>query len=336
MEVTPSHRQIPVIDPSQVSAARFAARDVAETAGFDGTDAYRAGIVATELASNLIKHSVGGELLVRFVGRTPVAEIEIMSIDRGPGMVDIARSLADGHSTTGTAGTGLGAVRRLADEFDIYSQEGRGTVVLARLRAKRAVNGVPTRIRVAGVSVAKAGEEVCGDAWQAVHHDDGVMVVVVDGLGHGLQADEASSAAIASFNPGHNDLVAHLQAMHDGLRHTRGAAGAVADIRPRLGILKFAGIGNITGSIFGVGAVRHAVSTNGTLGHEARHFREYSYPLDAHAVVVIHSDGLTSHWSLDAHPGLRQHHPAVIAAVLYRDFSRKRDDVTVVVGKEAA
>ena len=334
--MTPSHHRVAVAESSQVSAARFAARHAAESAGFSEEDVYRAGLVATELASNLVKHATGGEVLIRLVSRVPVGEMELIAIDHGPGMADIGRSLADGHSTAGSPGTGLGAIRRMADQFDIYSDVGRGTVVLARLRADRASRARRPLVDVGGVSVPKAGETVCGDAWQVSHHADGALLAVVDGLGHGLQADEASNAAIATIDPRRNgNLAAHLQVMHEGLRHTRGAAGAMAQILPGKGLMNFAGIGNIAASIWG-STVRRAVSIAGTLGHEARQFREYSYPWEARAVAIIHSDGLGSHWSLDEHRGLRQHDPAVIAAALYRDFSRHRDDVTVVVGKEAA
>jgi anti-sigma regulatory factor (Ser/Thr protein kinase) len=337
MEVMPSHRKVPVVEQSQVSASRFAARDAAEAAGFDEEDVYRAGLVATELASNLVKHASGGEMLIRFVSRSPAAEVELIAIDRGPGMPDIARSMADGHSTSGTPGTGLGAIRRLADDFDIHSQAGKGTVILARLRASRARRRSAPVMEIAGVSVVKSGAPVCGDAWQAHHHPSGALLIIADGLGHGLQADEASRAAIAAVDPDRDgDVVTSLRAMHEGIRHTRGAAGAVADVRPRAGIVTFAGIGNIAGTICGATATRHTVSISGILGHEARQFRGYSYPWESRALVVMHSDGLTSHWSLDDHRGLRQRHPALVAAVLYRDFSRGRDDVTVVAGREAA
>jgi len=82
------------------------------------------------------------------------------------------------------------------------------------------------------------------------------------------------------------------------------------------------------------GTIRHAVSHNGTLGHGARQIRGYQFPWPAGALFVMHSDGLLSHWQLSDYPGLIQRHPALIAAVLYRDFSRGRDDVTVVVGRE--
>jgi len=336
MEVSRAHRRVAVVESSQPSAARFAARDAAEAAGFGEQDAHRAGLIATELATNLVKHATGGELLVREIGGA-APEIELIAIDRGPGIDNVARSLADGQSTTGSSGTGLGAVQRLADDFDIYSEKPRGTVVLARVCAGRSRPTAERALTVGAISIAKNGETVCGDSWQVAQRPDSALVIVADGLGHGISASEASVAAIATINPRQNgDVAARLRTMHDGLRHTRGAAAAIAEICLRPGLVKFAGIGNISGTIYRPGITRHTVSLNGTLGHEARSFREYSYPWEAGATIVMHSDGLGTHWSLDDYRGLHQRHPAVIAAVLYRDFSRQRDDVTVVVGREAA
>jgi hypothetical protein len=50
----------------------------------------------------------------------------------------------------------------------------------------------------------------------------------------------------------------------------------------------------------------------------------------------MHSDGLLTNWSLDAYPGLLTRHPALIAGVMYRDFRRGRDDVTVLAVRRAA
>jgi anti-sigma regulatory factor (Ser/Thr protein kinase) len=336
MEVNRAHQRIPVIEASQPSAGRFAARDAAGVAGFNHEDSYRAGLIATELATNLVKHATGGELLVRDIPGGADPAIEILAIDRGPGIADLSRSMSDGHSTAGTSGTGLGAVRRLADDFDIYSERTRGTVVLARLRARRARETASPILSIGAVSVAMNGEQVCGDGWQVFQRPDSVMLVVADGLGHGLHANEASVAAIATIDPrSESDLSARLRVMHDGIRHTRGVAAAIADVNLKPPLVKFAGVGNISGTIYRSGVTRHTVSLNGTLGHEARLFREYSYPWDSDAMVVMHSDGLGTHWSLDDYRGLCQRHPAIVAAVLYRDFSRQRDDVTVVVGRGA-
>ena len=124
--------------------------------------------------------------------------------------------------------------------------------------------------------------------------------------------------------------------MHEAARHTRGAAATVSLLDLRNGVLNVAGVGNVSTAVVGHGTIRQAVSLGGILGHEVHQFRQYQYPWTPGNLLVMHSDGLQSHWSLDAYPGLRQHSPVTIAAVLYRDFSRGKDDVTVVVGKEAA
>ncbi len=280
MEITLSHAHVAVTDASQPSAARQLAREIASRSQFGEEDSYRTGIVATELATNLVKHAVGGEILVRKLPGLDGGEVEILAIDRGPGMTDVAACLADGHSTTGSAGTGLGAVKRLADDFDMHSEQGRGTVVLVRLRPKRRARTAPALVEFGAVSVAMVGETVCGDAWQVHTSVDGALVVVADGLGHGVFASEASAAAVGSVDPRNPvTLPDRLQIMHDALRHTRGAAAALAEVRVKSRVVTFAGVGNITGTIVLTGTVRHTVSSNGTLGHQAPRFRDVHLPL---------------------------------------------------------
>jgi len=335
-----SHMVLAVVDRSQVASARQAVHAMAARAGFNETDTHRAGIVATELASNLVKHAEqGGQLLVRASRGTQPAdgEVEIFALDRGPGMADVARSLVDGYSTAGSQGAGLGAVRRLADAFDIYSQNGKGTAVLARLRPEGAEPVRTESFDVAGVSVAMPGEDVCGDAWGVVTDRGRAVISVIDGLGHGTFAADAATAGIAAISGRSGGTSAEiLTTVHEALRHTRGAAGAIVSIEPRGSVVTVAGIGNVSAVIVADGHVRQAVSLGGILGHAVRTFRQYQYPWPEGALLVMHSDGLTSHWSLDAYPGLRQRHPALVAAVLYRDYQRGRDDVTVVGGKAAA
>src|SRR5262249_9619616 len=174
------------------------------------------------------------------------------------------------------------------------------TVVLARVRARRTRQLIARHLSVGAVSVAMKGEPVCGDGWQILQRQESALVIVADGLGHGLYASEASTAAIGTVDPREpGDLSEHLRTMHNGLRHTRGAAAAIAEILVGPRLVKFAGIGNISGTIHRPGVTRHTVSLNGTLGHEARAFREYSYPWESDAMFVMHSDGLGTHWSLD-------------------------------------
>jgi anti-sigma regulatory factor (Ser/Thr protein kinase) len=335
MEIAP-HALIPVVEASQPSSVRFTARELAERLDFKDEDSYRAGLVATELATNLVKHARGGEVLLRAMPGTE-AELEILAIDKGPGIANLHASFEDGRSTTGTTGIGLGAARRMSDEFDIYSAVPHGTVVLARIRV-RAARRQARRFDISGVSVPKGGEAECGDAWTLDIGPEGFSAFVADGLGHGHFAAQAASAAITAAALGHRrgSCAQTLEVVHEGIRHTRGAAGAIAEVTLPRRVVTFAGVGNIGASIVDNGSVRQAVSHNGTLGHQARVFREYSYPWSKDSLLIMHSDGLGTHWSLGSYPGLQLRHPAVIAAVLYRDFNRGRDDVTVVVAREAA
>lgn len=335
MEVS-AHIPLPVADRSHVAIARQETRQAAERVGFDESDAHRAGLVATELASNLVKHaSGGGQILVRSANGS-AAEVELIAIDRGPGMTDTARSLVDGYSTAGSAGTGLGAIRRLADEFDIYSQPNRGTVVLARLRRGRRPLPQNGGLCLAGVSVAMPGEKVCGDAWAVAIDRGRVMAFVVDGLGHGVYAAEAATAAArAVLSRPFGTTMEVLTAMHEGIRHTRGAAGTVVQVDLQTRTVTVSGVGNVAAAIVSPTAIRRGVSLSGILGHEVRRFKQFQYPWEAGCALVLHSDGLISHWSLEGYPGLRQRHVALTAAILYRDFQRGRDDVTVLAGWEA-
>lgn len=322
-----------VVDPAEPAEARRAATAMAQKLGFDEEGTGRVALVATEAATNLVKHGGGGEIVVQTVVEEERRGLELLALDKGPGMPDLGGSMRDGVSTSGTRGTGLGAIARMTDAHDIYSRPGQGTAVLARFwEANR--RKTPRGMAVGGVSVPRAGERVCGDRWAMRRRPRGVVILVADGLGHGPQAAEAADAVTRVFLEHADDgPAATLQLGHDALRSTRGAAAAIAAIDGERGIVTYGGVGNIAGSVLTGASRRSMVSHNGTLGHQMRTVGEFTYPWSHEALLVLHSDGLVSHWSLDAYPGLGARDPSLIAAILYRDFTRGRDDVTVVVAK---
>jgi hypothetical protein len=127
-----------------------------------------------------------------------------------------------------------------------------------------------------------------------------------------------------------------LQDSHDSMKKTRGAAMAVAAVRARQRVLSFGGIGNIGASVVAPASSRGIASHNGTLGHQIHKIQEFASPWNADSLLVLYSDGLKSGWNLESYPGIWSKHPSVIAGILFRDFSRERDDVTVVVARNRA
>ncbi len=325
-----------------MGGVRRQASAAAVTAGVSESDVGRVALVATEIASNVVKHAgEGGRVLVRRISDAGAPGVEILSLDRGRGINSMTAAVRDGYSTAGTAGTGLGATSRLADVFDLYSRVSGGTVVLAgvlRGAARGAVSAL-TGARVAAVCVTWLGEQASGDAWTVREEADGrTFLLVVDGLGHGPMAEEAAHAAVRVFREAAASGAAQIvERLREGLRPTRGAAVAVAWIDFGRELVRYAGVGNVAARIFAAGACRSLVSHHGTAGREARRIQEFSYPFPRGATLVMSFDGLASSWGLDAYPGLLGHHPATIAGTLFREFARSTDDATVVVlrGPEA-
>jgi anti-sigma regulatory factor (Ser/Thr protein kinase) len=319
-----------VTESSQVSEARRRGADIAAALRFDETTSGRAAIVITEAATNLVKHAGGGEVFVGPAGADPARGMQIIAVDKGRGMADVAVSLQDGVSTTGTAGTGLGAIRRASSSFDVYTSPGAGTVVAATVYA----NGhVPPL--AAGVSVPIAGETECGDGWAAWSAGELMSIFISDGLGHGPEAARATALATDAFRRHAErptrEIIEHVFA---ALKPSRGAAVAVAELDRREGRARYCGLGNIAGAIVRPdGSSQSVVSHAGIAGHTMRRLQEFTYVWPPGSLIVLHSDGVSTHWSLAPYAGLFSRHPDVIAGVLYRDFRRHRDDATVVVAR---
>jgi anti-sigma regulatory factor (Ser/Thr protein kinase) len=374
------HASFEIADASGVAFARRGASDAAQKSALNETDSGRLALIVTEATTNILKHAQHGELLVRELSapaqgggaQSAPGGVEVLALDRGPGIADVRRAFDDGRSTAGTPGTGLGAIRRLSDEISIYSQPGLGTIVRAIVRGRSASLADPRNAPegasrpasgtdIGGICVPYPGEAVCGDAWGVEPDQHGLTVTVADGLGHGPDAHVASAGAIAAVHRrAGRPPAALMQYAHDALRSTRGAAVAIARIDLARSVLSFSGTGNIAAAVSGASRPALAsaqfghmppgaapaqgersgarsswqlTSRNGIVGHTMRDAQEFEVPWTRNAMLILHSDGIGTRWDLSAYPGLPLQPSVMIAAVLYRDFARRRDDATVVVIK---
>lgn len=324
-----------MLESSQIGDARRQAARMARQLGFNELALGRLALVITELATNLVRHAQQGLLLIGVYAQAEVATIELIAVDGGPGIRDIEASLADGVSTGGTAGTGLGAVRRLSGQFIVFSKPGFGTIMLARLCADNSplrAESPDLALAYAGISVAAPGEAVSGDSWAGRRRGSKAWLVVADGLGHGPDAAAAADAAIGIFERetthGAKDLV---ERCHVALRSTRGAALAAIAVDTETKSVMFCGAGNISARIMSGVEDRSLMSQHGTVGLQIRKLQELQYELPPHALVVAHSDGILTRWSLKEIPELLSCDPVIVAAHLVRNKLRGRDDATVVV-----
>jgi hypothetical protein len=226
-------------------------------------------------------------------GETP--GIELVTIDSGPGLPDVSAAMRDGHSTAGTLGIGLGAIRRLADFCDLYSVPGHGTSLIARF-------------------------------WPAPRQH----AVLCDGLGHGPLAAAAATAGVtAVLDEPAGEPRALLERAHRRMAGTRGGAVGVVQISGQLA--RFAGLGNIAASILSEGTRKSMLSVPGIAGYQARTIRQFEYQVPPGAAIILHSDGISSRWEVAALPGVDARDPLLIAAALLAEAGIHRDDAGVIV-----
>ncbi len=319
-------------DQSEVGNARRQALQLGTTLDFSELRCGQLGIVVTEAARNLAVHGGGGELVLTPWQFGAARGVDVLALDGGAGIADVAVAVRDGYSTGSTPGTGLGAIRRLADTFEVYSQENKGTAVFARVLHHEKATVPPELGRIGALNVPFSGESLSGDGWSALLDPKRSVYLMADGLGHGPIASDAAQEATSAFQRhGGGSPKQILQAVHEALQKTRGAAIAIAEIRHDQGVLHYTGSGNIAASVHGPGRAKSLVSMNGTPGHNMNTVQQFTYDWTDGSMLLMHSDGLGTRWSLDTYPGLARRHPTLIAGVLYRDFSRRRDDASMLV-----
>ena len=266
------------------------------------------------------------------------AGLEILALDRGPGITNLAASLLRQAIRQPVAwAQGSEALSRLSPSFDLYSQPGQGTALRLEIWETSLSPGPPDGLELGAVCLPKKGEEVAGDGWLLEPSGEYQSVLVIDGLGHGpIAAQPLARARDRRFRRAPDSCAEPgtlMRICHGALASTRGAAGAAARVAPAKQRGTFAGIGNIACRVESVGERRQLVSHGGTLGHVLRRVQEFEFAFPSGALLILHSDGLTSRWTSADYPGLASKHAGLIAGVLYRDHDRGRDDVTVVVLK---
>lgn len=293
-------------------------------------------ILVSELLSNLVKHAVDGQVLVRPIMEDGHEGLEIIGIDQGPGMADPKRMVADGISTKNTLGVGLGAMKRLSDVFQIYSQKDWGTVILIRVFDEpMPLFRKPPSFEIRSVVLPKPGEKACGDGFFSVTQHGYIKVFLGDGLGHGADAEDAVQQAGAAFMQcDAADACEIIRHINNAVRKTRGLVGlaGVFDINKKSWTL--CGVGNIMSRINSPSFSKNYLSYNGIIGlNVPRTLNGQRIEHEKGQHLMLCSDGLKSKWDSFRYPSILRNDLTVLCAALLKDYSRGTDDMSVAACK---
>lgn len=302
-------------------------------AGYNSKKIGEIDIIVSEMTSNLYKHASGGEIL--FGNFTNEGEyVEIISIDNGPGMADPTRMIHDGVSTTNTLGHGLGSIKRLSDKFDIYSQKGWGTIALSRVYKNEESAKNRSQVDLKAIVLAKPGEISSGDGCYHKITAEYFKLLVVDGLGHGIEANKAMNETVNAFKVcPYNSPVEIIQYIHNAIRKTRGVVATIAIFEYKTRTWNIAGVGNISTKMLSPVHSRNYMSYNGIIGHNIPgSMKNQEYSFEEFQQIILCSDGIRSRWDPKL-PSMNKYDSTLHAAALYKDFARRTDDMSVVIAK---
>ncbi len=298
-------------------------------------------LVAAEMASNQVKHAAGKGMLQ--VWQQPGGALDLVALDFGPGIGNVSLAQEDGYSTVHTLGKGLGSIRRLSDEFEIFSQPKEkdqqglwhGTAAWARFWMESPRRGGNAAARPAedraqiGLFLRPFSDDrFNGDRIYLERHGDKLRWLHLDGLGHGENAQQA----FANFT-GHlfhkDNLSGELVDIDRCLAGTRGAVAVVTEVDLAGKSLSMLGVGDMSAHVYQDGEMHNFSFAPGILGREHKSAKVTRLACGRGCLIVTNSDGIRHGWDASSFPGLFSQHPQLVAYLLGNVMGRVSDDQSV-------
>lgn len=343
-------KRIRVTSEADATRTVVEANRYSRESGLTDVDAQAVSTAVSELARNILKYAGQGEILLQRAQCDTSQGVIVTARDNGPGIADVDAAMQDHYSSSGTLGLGLPGVRRMMDEFTLDSRPGDSTVVCC-LKWNRVPRGIryflkgtrPGQCRdtsdgcdaalaadVSSYSRPCRGEYLNGDLAMIEQRDHLLMLAVIDGLGHGAEANSVSNRARDFLKQRWSeDVVGTMRQLHEALRGSLGAVGGIAVLNTHSAEVRFTGIGNIAYRLFGPRETR-LISMAGNLGHQIRSPQVQHHRLGEEDVAVMYSDGIKDRFELEEYPQLRYQSAETIARTVVERFGKPHDDATCV------
>lgn len=333
----PTVHTLAVTHLGQVPAAQAAARAFAGGLGFEERECDRIALVASELATNLVTHGGGGTLTLDVAREGERTGIQLVAEDGGAGIVDAERALTDGYSTAGGLGLGLGTVHRLMDDVEFTTPPQGGLRVVCRRWIRPQETWAGIRLLDCGVATRpRQAAKENGDAFVVKYWEAHALVGILDGLGHGELAQQAAQQGRLYLEDHCDQPLDRLFAGVDrACRRTRGLVMALARFDLTGGQFDFASVGNVEARLFGSDTGRNFVVRRGILGLQAPRPVVTTHAWTPATILVLHSDGVSTHWHWQDFPLAVWAAPSEAAQRLVQTRGKPDDDATVVVVRHA-
>lgn len=291
-------------------------------------------LVASELVSNNVKHAAGRGMVQLW--KQPGRVLDLLSLDYGPGIENLATAEEDGYSTSSTLGKGLGAIRRLSDESYIYTQRPgqtkrwSGTVILARFYLDSECKEAKSGFKFGLYSRSLSDERYNGDRIYLQRDGKLLRWLHLDGLGHGEEA-QAATADLATHLTDYDSPGAILSSVDGQLTSTRGAVAITGEINLARHCLRLSGVGDMSAHLYNQEMGQQVAFAPGILGREHRTATEFQSIFDKKCVIITASDGIRRNWDSANFSGLFNQHPQLIAYTLGNIMGRISDDQSICV-----
>jgi len=331
---------LPVVDDSSQVLLRSKLRAISRRMGFIDHVRERMELVCNEMATNQRKYTCGGHIQIWEV-TSGVRALDIFAIDYSNGISDLKAARADGFTTAGTMGRGLGAIGRLSHDSAIYSlpkgqvHDGpwHGTAIWSRFYLDKETAHRPYQV---GIFLRALHDDIYnGDAIYLSEYRDQLRWLHMDGLGHGQEAAEVVAGMGVHLNNAET-LPDVLDLASRRMRGGRGAVAILGELNMADGGVTLCGVGDMMAATISEHDKRSVTFAPGVLGHSYRQFEMSSYDLSGGLVLLTASDGLRRSWSEHSFPGLWQLHPQLIALLLGSVVVRTSDDKSIFIVRKIA
>jgi negative regulator of sigma-B (phosphoserine phosphatase) len=180
----------------------------------------------------------------------------------------------------------------------------------------------------------KSGRNISGDAYLIKEEGEATLICLVDGLGSGEGAAEASQAAIGCVEVNSTVSLSDIMAKcHQLLKGTRGAVMALMRISFAESTITFVGVGNIGIHVRSTALIK-PISKNGIVGYRLPRLKEFTYPYTPGDIFVLHTDGISNRFTLDNAVWMKEAQDVqILADEIARNFGKENDDITVLIAR---